>query len=160
MKPLDDDMERARAIVELAIGEHANLLEAHVAGLPIIRQRDRAVELCIAYADQQARVHYSRMNSETRCELQDLVQCARIGAYEAINKFNPRVLTDAGTPIKLKTFIQWQIRLRIQEERHDSHWTIAKPTRAESRRYMQGKMTREEAMLYYKTFIGVEELRV
>lgn len=140
------DEKRVRAVIFNAIGPWSCLAEASQNGVFVVPRRDRAIELAMPLAGRAAE-HLVRLPWASRVRREDVEEAAIEGLIEAVDSYEPRRCY-RGTPILPSTHFFWRIRKRVYEEIQDTHWLIAKPSRADIESYMKGQMSESERIAY------------
>lgn len=151
---IDDAL--ARKLTLAAIGEHASFAAAREAGLYVIPQRDRVVEVCLPMVPGTVR-KIIRLPEQSRISYDDLYQAASFGLIEAVDSYDPRKLVlvkKQMRPIKISTHAWWRIRKRVLEEVQDTHWVIARPPRAATESFMKDEMNEAERQHYNATVLA------
>lgn len=140
------DVERAQRIAADAIGEHESFRAARCKGIYLLPQRAQVIEMCMPYAKHAGR-KIIRLPEASRIDPKDIDAAAMVGLVEAVDSYKPALRKD------IKLHIWWGVFHRVGEERTNGHWVVSRPDRAESRRYLGGKMTESERRTYEETFM-------
>lgn len=140
-----------RQIILEAIGEHACLGDAQLAGVHVVPARDRAVELSMGFVYPTV-TRLIRLPSLSRVEYEDLLQSGYVGLLEAIDDYDPR-REYKGRPVKPSTHFYFRIRKLVYKQVHADHWTVMRPTEELAMAFMQGQLEAEERDRYVERFM-------
>lgn len=154
MATIDD--EGIRGVISEAIGTYPSFLAAREANVFVVPARDLAIEMASPLAPRLART-LIRVPWTSRIQYEDLEQAAMLGIIEGIDSFEPaKTYEDKRGKthlVKPSTHLFWRIRKRVLEEVQDTHWIVAKPTRADIEAYMKNEMAPNEREAYIRAVL-------